>query len=294
MFAAQLRLPRLSAKTIIALIAFYAAVPLALGFFFTQKAAAACPPPATDYGKATFTVNVPSTATYRVWSRMQAPNTTANSYALNIDGTTCNIVVGDNATMPVNAWTWVSYKNGTTNSFVDVSLTAGNHTIEAVGREAEVKLDRVILTSDLACVPDNTLNATHQPGDNCAPPPDTVSPAVAIASPTNGASVSTTTNVVANSFDNVGVKQVEFFIDGQKFGTDTSATNFEYSASLNPANYSAGTHTLTARSCDSSDNCSTSTSVSITNHYEPSQWLHRSRYHIVYSQCQRQRCRKTR
>ena len=52
---------------------------------------------------------------------------------------------------------------------------------------------------------------------------DTTKPNVAIASPADGSTVSGTVTVRATANDNVGVVKVEFYIDGQKKGEDTSS-----------------------------------------------------------------------
>ena len=108
-----------------------------------QPASAACPALPTDKGTATMTVSVPSNGTYRVWSRLMAPDTTNNSYYLEIDDTTCGVNVGDNA-FAANSWTWVDHQNGNTSSKVNVTLTAGNHTLRFVGKEAGVKLVEIL------------------------------------------------------------------------------------------------------------------------------------------------------
>ena len=41
--------------------------------------AAACTPPGTDYGTVTMTANVSSAGTYRIWTRMSAPSSSANT-----------------------------------------------------------------------------------------------------------------------------------------------------------------------------------------------------------------------
>lgn len=121
--------------------------------------AAACTVPTTDYGTATTTVSIPATGSYRVWSRIMAPDTTNNSYLLEVDGNTC-YTVGDSA-IPANTWTWVNYQGGNTSSLITANLSAGSHTVKMIGREANVKLDRVLFLSDTSCVPTGT-------GDNCA------------------------------------------------------------------------------------------------------------------------------
>ena len=75
-----------------------------------------------------------------------APNSSNNSYLLEIDGNTC-YTVGDSA-ITANTWTWVDYRDGNSSSKINVALTADNHTIKMIGREADVKLDRVIFATD--------------------------------------------------------------------------------------------------------------------------------------------------
>ena len=113
----------------------------------------------TSLGIVSQTVNIPLTSTYRVWSRIKAPDTTNNSYYLQIDGG-CAINVGDLSSMPANTWTWVNYQNGNTASIISLSLSAGAHQLVYNGRENGVELDRLIFTSDATCVPTGT-------GDNC-------------------------------------------------------------------------------------------------------------------------------
>lgn len=215
--------------------------------------AAACVPPA-DYGSVTQTVSIPSNGTYRVWSRIMAVGS-YNSYLLEIDGSTC-VKVGDSQTsIPENVWTWIDWKDSTTTSKIDVSLTAGNHSIVMYGNEPDVKLDRVIFTTDTSCVPTGT-------GDNCANPPDTTPPIVSITSPANGATVTGTTVFVANATDDSGVvSKVEFYVDGSLKSTDTSAP-FNYS--FNTSQFSVGSHNVYARAYDAANNNSTSATISVT------------------------------
>ena len=52
-------------------------------------------------------------------------------------------------------------------------------------------------------------------------PNDNVPPVISISSPVSGQTVSGTINFAVNADDNVGIAQVEFFIDGYSLGTDT-------------------------------------------------------------------------
>ena len=218
------------------------------------QAQAACPALPTDNGTVTSTVTVPADGSYRVWSRIMAPNSTDNSYYLEIDNTTCGVNVGDAATIPANTWTWVDYQGGNSAIKVNVTLSAGTHTVTMIGKEAGVKLDRIILTSDTGCVPTGT-------GDNCASEPDTTNPSVSLTAPSNGATVSNSVAVTANASDNVAVSKVEFLVDGAVVNTDTAAP---YSFSLDTLALSNGSHSLTARATDAAGNTATSAAVSVT------------------------------
>ena len=130
--------------------------------------AAACTPPGTDYGTVTMTTNVSSAGTYRIWTRMSAPSSSANTYLLDIDSTTCYTVGG--SSVPVyaggattyfsnNISNWIAKTSG--GSFIDANLSAGSHTFKLIGNADGVVVDRVILTKDTTCTPKGV-------GDNCA------------------------------------------------------------------------------------------------------------------------------
>jgi hypothetical protein len=110
-------------------------------------------------------VTVPSTASYKVWTRIMAPDGSNDSVTLQIDNGP-PVTVGDKALTP-GTWTWVDYEMADEPSKISTDLTAGSHTIKLTAREDGVKLDRLLFLSD-ACVPSGN-------GDNCAPasPPPT-------------------------------------------------------------------------------------------------------------------------
>jgi hypothetical protein len=101
---------------------------------------------------------------------MMAPNTKHNSYWLQIDDA-CGINVGDSDTFTLNTWTWVAYKDGDATQTVTRDLAQGVHTVKLVGREPNVRIDRLVFAKGLSCVPVDT-------GANCATgattPPDPV------------------------------------------------------------------------------------------------------------------------
>lgn len=167
---------------------------------------AACSAPAATYGTDTVTYNVPTAGTYRVWSRIQAPDSTNNSYYLQIDGG-CAITVGDAAVTP-NSLVWVDYQDGLTTSKTNMTLTAGNHTFVLTGREPDVIVDRVVFAADPNCVPTGT-------GDLCATAPTPTPSATASVTPTPTATptptVVPTPTPTANAADLNGDGKVNVF-----------------------------------------------------------------------------------
>jgi chitodextrinase len=148
---------------------------------------------------------------------MHVPDGSNNSYLLEVDGNTC-FTVGDGG-IGANAWTWVDHQGGSPSSKVQMNLNAGNHTLKMIGREPGVKLGRILLVSNLNCVPVNN-------GDNCATagtPSDTEGPSVDITAPQNGANVKGTVAVNVTAKDNVGVAKVDFFVNGVLKSSDTSS-----------------------------------------------------------------------
>jgi chitodextrinase len=233
-------------------LAVLAALLLVVAQVVPVAAQTACPTLPTDKGVVTQSVNVPSTGTYKVWSRIMAPDTTNNSFYLEIDSTTCGVNVGDSS-IAANSWTWVDYRDGNGSNKVSVNLSAGTHTFRFVGKEASVKLDRVLLLSD-TCTPTGT-------GDNCTVTADTIKPTVSISSPVAGATVAGTINVAANANDDVGVTGVQFKLNGTNLGSED--TSSPYSVSWNTTTIANGAHTLTAVARDAAGNSTTSQAISV-------------------------------
>lgn len=92
----------------------------------------------------------------------------------------------------------------------------------------------------------------YTPGDN--------PPTCSITSPTNGATVSGTVNIEASASDDVGVVQVDFYVDSTYLGTDTDEP---YSWSWDSTTADDGSHTITATAIDTA-NQSSSDSISVT------------------------------
>ena len=87
-------------------------------------------------------------------------------------------------------------------------------------------------------------------------------PVVSIVNPAAGATVSNTQQVSATVSDGVGIRSVQFYLDGQPLGAPVSAS--PYAVSWNTAEASNGAHTLTAKATDTSGNTGASTPVSVT------------------------------
>lgn len=132
-------------------------------------------------GSATSTVSAPETAQYRVWVRMQVPDTTntGNTNGIRLElagGTNQCFTVTTTSTSAVNQWMWVnSDALAASTPHITDSLPAGNYTAKILGLKAGVKVDKVLLLkSDNTCTPDNVISGTRQPGDNCTTPAPTV------------------------------------------------------------------------------------------------------------------------
>ena len=130
--------------------------------------AAACAAPASDYGVVSHTINVPEVATYRIWTRMAAPDSTRNTYMLEVDGAECFEVGGSavpvytNSSGPYFVNNSSNWRYQTTEGVsIDINLASGNHQLRLIGTHADVVIDRLIITQDTACVPTGD-------GDNCA------------------------------------------------------------------------------------------------------------------------------
>ena len=89
---------------------------------------------------------------------------------------------------------------------------------------------------------------------------DTEPPTVSITAPSNGATVSGYTYIVASATDNEGVAKVYFYVDGVLKRIDSSSP---YRYFWNSKTVSNGSHTLMARAYDPSNNIGTSPTVTV-------------------------------
>ncbi len=160
---------------------------------FLPERAAACTTTPSGAGSATYNFNVPATANYRIWTRISAP-VSGNGVFLKID-TACPVKLVNN--FPANTWAWINLNNGDPALRMIRSFSAGNHTIRLIGNQANVKVDGIILTPNLTCVPSGT-------GSNCA--------GVSVTAPTNPYPCSTRPELRTGS-SGVCVQRVQWFLN---------------------------------------------------------------------------------
>ena len=97
----------------------------------------------TGDGMATYHFTVPTTGTYALWGRVIAANGEDNSFFVKLDNATERTW----QTPPSGPATWVW------SEVQHVALTAGTHTLRIRKRENGTKLDKLLITNDLAFVP---------------------------------------------------------------------------------------------------------------------------------------------
>lgn len=226
----------------------------------TQTATAACPAVETSRGTVTSTINVQSSGTYKVWSRMQASSATNDSYVLQIDDSVCGVIVGDGS-VPTSGWKWVDYKQG--GQKITVNLTAGTHTVKMIGREDSVKVDKLLFLSDQSCVPENF-------GDNCEVVQDTTPPEKpTFNAPTNNEDVVGTKNLNVTATDTVGVTKVEFFFrngngTNTSIGVATKGSGNTWGRNFDSTAYQNGTYQIFATAWDAAGNSTSSNLITFT------------------------------
>lgn len=218
-------------------------------------ALAACAPNTANLGQVTGSFTIGTTGTYRVWSRMSVPDTTNNSYTLEIDGTQCNITVGDTLAN-TNSWQWVDYRDGNTASKINITLSAGTHTYTMYGREPNVKVDRVVFAADPTCGGSGPVLT----GDNClSAPPDTQAP----TTPTNLTASAKTTSTVTlgwtQSTDNTAVTSYKVYRNGAS--TPVGTVNYPTTTFVNTGLTAATSYNYQVSAMDAAGNESTKSTI---------------------------------
>ncbi len=114
-------------------------------------------------GWASYQFVAPTAGAYRIWARTIAPHGGADSLCVQVDDATVSTWTVPNST----SWVWNPAMSTT------YALAPGAHTLRFRYREIGTRLDRVVITTDLAFVPTNTG----------APIPPTVSPTALVGVP---------------------------------------------------------------------------------------------------------------
>lgn len=91
---------------------------------------------------------------------------------------------------------------------------------------------------------------------------DTTPPTVSVTAPANGATVSGTVVVNATASDNVGVTQIQLFIDGTQVASNTSSNSLSFN--WGTPTVANGSHTIVAKAFDAAGNVGTSSTVTVT------------------------------
>ena len=90
---------------------------------------------------------------------------------------------------------------------------------------------------------------------------DTSSPVVSLTAPGNNSNVNGTVTITASASDNVGVSNVEFYLNGALLFA-SNVTPYAYN--WNTSSIANGSHTLTAKAYDNAGNVGQSSNVSVT------------------------------
>jgi hypothetical protein len=111
-------------------------------------------------GYARYDVNIPKAGTYVIWGRIKSANDASDSFYVTADGGTRDIYdTAEGKWSPAWQWTVVNGRgsSGGPNSITPrkFTLTAGKHTFQFDGRDPNTALDRILITDDLAYVPQN-------------------------------------------------------------------------------------------------------------------------------------------
>ena len=218
---------------------------------------------------------------YMAWTdtRHYFPNNTSNTQRENLGFAVITYDDGNDTIAPITSITQPvnnAIVNGTINVNADASDNVGVTKVEFYVDGGLINTDNSFpysvswntttvtngshaLTSKAYDAANNT--GTSLPVNVTVNNPDSIPPTTSITSPTAGADVSGTIPVTANASDNVGIKKVDFFVDGNvKIGSDLSSP---YQANWNTNVVPNGNHNLTSKAFDTANNSATSAAVSV-------------------------------
>ena len=185
-----------------------------------------CPVLPANEGEVSATVSVTDAGAYRLWVRLRAPDAAHDTLWAQVDGG-CPVLMGDGEAVP-GSWTWVG--NAVP---LQVTLTAGQHTVRLIGNDEALDADLALLISD-GCVPTGL-------GDSCSTTESTegstststeiststsTDPSTSTSTSTSTTSPSTTTTTTAppvvRQFGAAADARVEQSRAGSNFGTSST------------------------------------------------------------------------
>jgi hypothetical protein len=181
---------------------------------------------------------------------------------MQVDQTYCNVLIGENSALPANQFTWVDYGTSTT-SKINLSLTAGGHTIVLAGVDPGVGVDKLMLLSDATCVPTGfgancspaatptpvpVGGVTPQPPATSTPKPTTsTTPTPVVIKPGNSTTPVAVSGVITLTPQTPTTNSVKFLVDGQPVAGDQ----------LDTTKLSDGEHVIKQVTTDSSGKSTT-------------------------------------
>ena len=180
------------------------------------------------------------------------PTTPGNVQATAVSGTQINVTWAASSDN-VGVAGYRVYRNGN-----QVGSTTTTLTYSDTGLTPSTQYSYTVVAFDAA----GNVSSPSSPASATTLPSDTIPPAVSITAPAMNATVSNSVTVTAAASDNVAVHDVQFQLDGVNLGADL--TSAPYSFSWNTTTASNGTHNLTAIATDTSNNRTTSASVTVT------------------------------
>lgn len=176
----------------------------------------AAPPAPTNTGFSKLEFDVPKTATYNFWVRVNYASAESDSLWAEFDdnGTFYKVGNESNQIVPFNSWHWVNWQEGTTSLLIKVNLTVGKHTLKLYGRESLTKIDKLLLTDS------NNLDPNSQgmggTAGNCTP--SGTPPTATISTPATGTTY--THNGPAISYSGDGVSGAGTVLPASAFRWD--------------------------------------------------------------------------
>lgn len=198
---------------------------------------------------------IPNEGKYKLWVRVK-DEAVNNKFLLKIDGQCGTEVVNKGS---AGNWNWIDYAYGVidnSNAKITYDFTAGTHGIQLAGISFGTKIDKIIFTQDMNCVPVN--DGTSCAGQEVTPLPssvptatptlavlptdtpqesitptvpsaqDTIPPTVSITNPKDGQRIarSSSIDISASATDNIGVARVEIYFGASLICNITSSPYF--------------------------------------------------------------------